>query len=108
MITRRKTGYTAGTANHRVALTPAVTIPAMLILGISLCISAAERTISLLESEATIIINMRTGDLISLNKRCTSHCYNSYQVNGWDGDMDFYATGKVIVGAYIRHDNRKE
>ena len=44
----------------------------------------------------------------SINKRCITDCHDSNWVNSYDGYMNFYAPGRVIVGAYSRHDNKKE
>ena len=43
-----------------------------------------------------------------VNNKCTTHCYNSFQVNDFDRDMDFNVRGRVLTGAHSRHDNKKE
>ena len=66
IATRRKIGYIVGIASYRVVLILIATVLAMLIAGMPKLIFVVGTTISLLESEATMIMERRTDDLILL------------------------------------------
>jgi len=66
ITTRRKIGYIVGIASYRAVIILIATVLAMLIAGIPKLIFAVGKTISLLESEATMIMERRTDDLILL------------------------------------------
>jgi len=66
ITTRRKIEYIVGIVSYRVVLILIATVLAMLIAGMPKLIFAVGKTISLLESEATMIMERRTDDLILL------------------------------------------